>query len=206
MDGQWRRTGRAALRGGRHVRSGPYGPGCQQFESIARDLGQERPDLRADLWSQAGLAWSDAGDGGQAAAAQTRALDLKPNDPDLWIDRGLTYAGLSEWPRAVSDFDRALMLRRNDVEILVLRAAAWRNAGDPAKAIADAQLALKIAPDNTEALLERGYAFLARGDQRAAREDFTKVLRSGAARHQLGEARRGGAAGRSATIENAPGP
>ncbi len=147
-----------------------------QFESIARDLGQERPDLRADLWAQAGQAWSDAGEGGKAAAAQTRALDLKPNDPDLWIDRGLTYAGLSEWPRAISDFDRALALRRNDVEILVLRAAAWRNAGDSTKAMADAELALKIAPDNTEALLERGYAFLARGDRPAAGKDFNKVL------------------------------
>jgi len=147
-----------------------------QFESIARDLGQERPDLRAELWAQAGQAWADTGDGAKAAAAQTRAIDLKPNDPDLWIDRGLTYAGLSEWPRAVSDFDRALALRRNDVEILVLRAAAWRNSGDPARAIADAQLALKIAPDNTEALLERGYALLARGDRSAAQADFAKVL------------------------------
>ena len=147
-----------------------------QFESIARDLGQERPDLRVDLWAQAGQAWSDAGDGPKAAAAQTRAIDLRPNDPDLWIDRGLTYAGLREWPRAVSDFDRALALRRNDVEILVLRAAAWRNSGDATKAMADAQLALKIAPDNTEALLERGYASLARGDRTAAQADFTKVL------------------------------
>jgi len=147
-----------------------------QFESIARDLKKERPDLRADLWSQAGQAWSEAGQLDKAAAAQGNALDLRPDDPELWVDRGLSYATLREWPRAISDFSRALALHPNDVEVLVLRAAAWRNAGNAARAVEDAQLALKAAPDNTAALLERGFSLLARGDAAAARADFTKVV------------------------------
>ncbi|MBV8392650.1 MAG: tetratricopeptide repeat protein [Alphaproteobacteria bacterium] len=168
--------------GARHcVASAMYEAGrpaqaAAQFETIARDLGQDRPDLRADLLAQAGQAWSDAGDVEKAAAAQSRALDLKPGDVELWVDRGLSFATMGQWTRAVSDFDRALALRRDNVEVLVLRAAAWRNAGDAGHAMADAQLALRIAPDNTQALLERGFTFLAQGNQVAARADFTKVL------------------------------
>lgn len=168
--------------GARHCRAismfeaGRHAEAATQLEGIARDMGQERPGLRAELWVQAGQAWSAAGQLDKAAAAQSRALDLKTDDADLWIDRGLSYATLRDWPRAVSDFDRALALRVNNVEILVLRSAAWRNAGEPTRALADAQLALKIAPDNTDALLERGFSYATRGDASRARADFTKVL------------------------------
>jgi Flp pilus assembly protein TadD len=157
--------------------SGKHIEAATQFEAIARDMGRERPGLRAELWAQAGQAWIEAGQAENAAAAQSRALDLKADDPELWVDRGLSYAAMRAWPRAISDFDRALALRANDVEVLVLRAAAWRNSGDPARAAADAERALKIAPDHSEALLERGFDALARGDKSVASTDFTKVLR-----------------------------
>jgi tetratricopeptide (TPR) repeat protein len=148
-----------------------------QFEAIARDMGQDRPGLRAELWAQAGQAWMEAGQAENAAAAQSQALELKSQDADLWIDRGLSYAAMRAWPRAISDFDHALTLRPNNVEILVLRAAAWRNAGDPAKALADADRALKVAPDHSEALLERAFAFQARGDKAGADITFARVLK-----------------------------
>jgi len=148
-----------------------------QLEAIARDMGQERPGLRAELWAQAGQAWIDAGQAENAAAAQSQALELKSQDAELWVDRGLSYAAMRAWPRAISDFDHALALRANNVEILVLRAAAWRNAGDPAKALADADRALNIAPDHSEALLERAFAFLARGDKAGADITFARVLK-----------------------------
>ena len=157
--------------------AGRYVQAAAQFEAIARDMGQDRPGLRAELWAQAGQAFMETGAADKAAEAQSRALDLKANDPDLWVDRGLSYAAMRAWPRAISDFDRALGLRPNDVEILVLRAAAWRNAGNPARALDDTARALKIAPEHSEALLERGFANLARGERGKANDDFNKVLR-----------------------------
>jgi tetratricopeptide (TPR) repeat protein len=157
--------------------AGRYGDAATQFESIARDMGQDRPGLRAELWAQAGQAFMEAGLADRAADMQSRALALKGGDPDLWIDRGLSYAAMRAWPRAISDFDHALGLRPNDVEILVLRAAAWRNSGNAARALEDAARALKIAPDHSEALLERGFASLANGDRRQANDDFNTVLR-----------------------------
>jgi tetratricopeptide (TPR) repeat protein len=157
--------------------AGRYAQAAAQFESIARDMGKDRPGLRAELWAQAGQAFMELGAADKAAEAQSRALELKTNDADLWVDRGLSYAAMQSWPRAISDFDRALGLRANDVEILVLRAAAWRNARNAARAFDDASRALRIAPDHSEALLERGFASLARGDRNSANLDFSQVLR-----------------------------
>jgi len=158
--------------------AGKFVPAATQLEAIERDMGAERPGLRAELLGQAGQAWMEANQAENAAAVQTRALELKPIDVDLWIDRGLSFAAMRAWPRAISDFDRALRIEPNRIEILILRAAAWRNAGDPAKALADAERALKRAPEHSEALLEHGFALLTRGDRKAANADFTKVLKA----------------------------
>ncbi|MDI1282791.1 MAG: tetratricopeptide repeat protein [Reyranella sp.] len=157
--------------------AGKYSQAGAQFEAIARDMGQDRPGLRAELWAQAGQAWLEGGQAEKAAEAQSRALDLKSNDADLWIDRALSYAAMSQWPRAISDLDQALRLRPDDVELLVLRAAAWRNARKPSQAMADVVRALRIAPDHTEALLERGFINLAQGNRGQANDDFNRVLR-----------------------------
>ncbi len=157
--------------------AGRYTQAAAQFESIARDMGMDRPGLRAELWAQAGQAFMEAGLPEKALVAQGKALELKTNDADLWVDRALSFAALKTWPRAISDLDRAIALRPNDVDTLVLRAAAWRNAGSPARALEDANRALKVAPDHSEALLERGFANLARGDRPSANTDFSAVLR-----------------------------
>jgi tetratricopeptide (TPR) repeat protein len=156
--------------------AGRFVPAATQLEAIARDMGQDRPGLRAELYAQAGQGWMEAGQAENAAAAQSRAIDLKADDPDLWIDRGLSYAAMKAWPRAISDFDHALDLRAKDVDTIVLRAAAWRNAGDARKALDDAQYALRLGPDHSEALLERGFAYLALGNATAANADFRKVI------------------------------
>lgn len=156
--------------------AGRFVPAATQLEAIARDMGQERPGLRAELYAQAGQGWMEAGQAENAAAAQSEALALKAGDPDLWIDRGLSYAAMKAWPRAISDFDHALTLRAKDVDTLVLRAAAWRNAGNAQKALEDAQFALRLAPEHSEALLERGFAWLKLGNGSAAAADFRKVI------------------------------
>jgi len=157
--------------------SGKFVPAATQLEAIARDLGGERSGLRAELLAQAGLAWMEANQAENAAAAQSRALELRPNDAELWVDRGLSHAAMRAWPRAIADFDQALRLAPSKVEVLVLRAAAWRNAGDATKALADADRALKLAPEHSDALLEQGFALLARGDRKRANDDFTRVLK-----------------------------
>jgi tetratricopeptide (TPR) repeat protein len=174
--------GQAGGMGARHCmavamfESGRFVPAATQFEAIARDLGAERPGLRAELYAQAGQGWFEANLAENAAAAQSRAIDLKADDADLWIDRSLSFAAMKAWPRCISDLDRALELRPKSIDILVLRAAAWRNAGNPARALEDAQFALRLAPEHSEALLERGFAYLALAKQTEAGADFKKVV------------------------------
>jgi tetratricopeptide (TPR) repeat protein len=157
--------------------AGKYVPAATQLEAIERDMGAERPGLRAELLAQAGQAWMEANQAENAATAQSRALDLKPNDVELWIDRGLSYAAMKSWPRSISDFSHALTLEPYKVEIYVLRAAAWRNAGNPAKAQADADRGLTMAPDGPDLLLERALALQAQGNHKAASLDFNRVLK-----------------------------
>src|SRR5262249_61357142 len=64
-----------------------------QFEAIARDMGQERPGLRAELWAQAGQAWLEAGQAENAAAGPSQALGLKSQEAELWVDRRASYPG-----------------------------------------------------------------------------------------------------------------
>ncbi len=157
--------------------AGRYLQAARQLEAIERDMGNERPGLRAELLAQAGQAWTEANQPEDAARAQSKALGLKTDDPDLWVDRGISYATLRQWPRAISDFERALQLQSGNVETRVLLAAAWRNAGDPTRALAEADRALRSAPEHSGALLEHGFALLARGERAAANDDFNRVLK-----------------------------
>jgi tetratricopeptide (TPR) repeat protein len=157
--------------------SGKHVPAALQLEQIEREMGSDRPGLRAELLAQAGQAWMEANQAENAAAAQSRALELRPQDVELWIDRGLSFAAMQAWPRAISDFDHAIELEPYKVEIYVLRAAAWRNSGNPGRALADADRALTIAPDDPEILLERALALQTQGNHTAAAADLEKVLK-----------------------------
>ena len=53
--------------------AGRYVQAAAQFEAIARDMGSDRPGLRAELWAQAGQAFIEAGAADKAAEAQSRA-------------------------------------------------------------------------------------------------------------------------------------
>jgi len=184
--------------------TGKYVPAATQLEAIERDMGSDRPGLRGELLAQAGQAWMEAGQAENAAAAQSRALELRPQDADLWIDRGLSYAAMRAWPRAISDFGQALTVEPYKVEIYVLRAAAWRNAGNPAQALADTERALTIAPGDPEIMLERGLALQAKGDRAAAAAEFNKVLKKAKAGSET--AKRAEAALRGEASSTAPPP
>ena len=144
--------------------AGKFVPAATQLEAIERDMGTERPGVRAELLGQAGQAWMEANQAENAAAAQSRALDLKPNDADLWVDRGLSYAAMRAWPRAISDFDRALRRAQQGRDPGAARGGVAQ-AGDPPRRWPMPTCA-EGAPDHSEALLERGFALLARGDRK----------------------------------------
>ena len=61
--------------------AGRYSQAAAQFEAIARDMGADRPGLRAELWGQAGQAFIEAGAADKAAEAQSRASTSRATTP-----------------------------------------------------------------------------------------------------------------------------
>ena len=178
--------------------AGRYVQAATQFEAIARDMGRSGPACAPSCGPRRARPGSRPEQAEKAAAAQSRALELKGNDPDLWVDRGLSYAAMRAWPRAISDFDHALTLRPNDVEILVLRAAAWRNAGDPARGAGRR----RSTRSGSRRIIPRRCSSAALPFWRGATATGQQRLRPGAAARAAGlgrgPARRGGPARRAA--------
>src|SRR5215813_12757022 len=74
---------------------------ADQLEKLGTDMSKQRPDLSAEIFAQAGQAWTMAGDLPHALSAETTGLQLAPNDVDLLVDRAVTQAGLNDYKKAV---------------------------------------------------------------------------------------------------------
>jgi len=149
---------------------------ADQLEKLGTDMTKDRPDLAAELFAQAGQAWTMAGDLQHALTAETTGLKLAPDDVDLLVDRAVTQAGLSDYRKSIEDLDKAQGVAPDRADVLTYRASAWRFLNDLAKARADADAALKLDPKNPYALLERGNIRRLTSDPDGARQDWTQVV------------------------------
>jgi len=149
---------------------------AQQLEKLGADMSKDRPDLAAELYGQAGQAWTMANDLQHALSAETAGLQLAADDVDLLVDRAVTQAALNDYRKAVEDLDKAQGIAPDRADILAYRASAWRFLDDLAKARTDADAALKIDPKNAYALLERGNIRRLTNDQEGARQDWMQVV------------------------------
>jgi len=147
-----------------------------QLEKLGTDVSKQRPDLAAELFAQAGQAWTMANDLPHALAAQTAGLQFAADDVDLLVDRAMTQAGLNDYKKAVEDLDKAQGIAPDRADILAYRASAWRFLNDLVRARADADAALQIDPKNAYALLERGNIRRLTNDKEGARQDWTQVM------------------------------
>lgn len=137
---------------------------------------EEKPALKAELFGQAGQAWTMANDNTRALNARNEALALAPDNVELLIDRAFSYRDQEDFRSAVADLDRAHDLAPERPDILAYRASAWRFLKDNEKALADADAALTLDPENPEALLERGIIKRLTNDPEGARADWMQVV------------------------------
>jgi len=147
-----------------------------QLEKLGTDMSKDRPDLAAELYAQAGQAWTMAGDLKRALTAETTGLTFAPSDVDLLVDRAVTQAGLNDYKKSIEDLDKAQGIDPDRADVLTYRASAWRFLNDLAKARADADAALTLDPKNPYALLERGNIRRLTSDPDGARQDWTQVV------------------------------
>lgn len=150
--------------------------GAQMLERAAESIKEEKPVLAAELYGQAGQAWTMADDVTHAVNAQNEGLALAPDNVDLLVDRAISYAAKQDYRSAVADLDRAHELAPERADVLTYRASAWRFLKDNKSALADADEALRLDPENAEALLERGNIKRLINDPEGARTDWMQVV------------------------------
>ena len=149
---------------------------AQMMERAAESIRAEKPILAAELYGQAGQAWTMADDVTHALNAQNEGLALAPDNTDLLVDRAISYAAKQDYRSAVADLDKAHELDAYRADILTYRASAWRYLRDNKKALEDAEAALALEPQNPEALLERGIIRRLTDDPEGARIDWMQVM------------------------------
>jgi tetratricopeptide (TPR) repeat protein len=152
-----------------------YKEGAQHLETLAQEMVHAPPELRAGVLDQAAQAWLLAGDPARGYAAETGALNLKPNDPDLLVDRAEAAGAAGWYAKAIADLDRVLKTDPGRADALIYRASAYRAEGRLAPALTDVDRALKQNPGSAPALLERGNIRRLQGDIDDAREDWTSA-------------------------------
>ncbi len=155
---------------------GDHEAAATRFETLARELPPNRPDLRAEMLGHAGQAWLLAGRPVRASQVQSEAISLNPNDPRLLVDRAVSFMTDKRHAAAISDLDRALVLAPDFVDAYLYRATAKRYLQDIGGAWVDVTDALTLAPNLPAALLERGILKLFDGDRVGARDDWLAVI------------------------------
>jgi tetratricopeptide (TPR) repeat protein len=154
---------------------GKYGEAATRLETLANE--SVRADaVRAEMLAQASQAWNLLGNIQRADAALRGALTLAPGNPDLMLDKAVLMAQIGHYQEAVEVLSAVLRAQPNRIEALTLRASAFRYLDNLDGAEDDINTALKLDPDYTEALLERGILHRMKGDDKAAREDWLRVV------------------------------
>lgn len=153
-----------------------YALAGDQLETLGKEMVREAPSLRAQVLSQAGEAWLQAGDPGKAEADVTAAIGLDPRDPSLLVERARVHAAAKDYKAAKEDLNRALTGGAARGEVLTYRAAANRYLGDVGAARQDADAAVAAAPGSADAWLERANIRRLQKDDKGARADWIKVL------------------------------
>jgi tetratricopeptide (TPR) repeat protein len=100
----------------------------------------------ASKYYDAGMGAEKAGDGGEAVAQYTQALQINPRFVEALVQRGVAHTSLKEFDQAIEDETRALELRPTSYEALYNRARAYWQSKRYDKAFADYRKALKTYP------------------------------------------------------------
>ncbi len=110
----------------------------------------------ARLWVQASLAWLDASDTAEAAAAIEKAIVLEPGNGDTKIIAAKVYSAAASWQSAEDAVTEAEKSGVVTPEGFIIRARARRALGRDMAAAEDVANALNLDPFNLDALVVRG--------------------------------------------------
>ncbi len=124
-----------------------------------------------------GVAALEAGDGAQAAALFTKAIELNPDWVEAYVNRGQAFVLQGQLDQALKDFTQALGLDPDSFEALYNRGRVYTMQGKPEKAVADYTAALKLKNDDWQVYYNRGNAYLDQEKFKEALADYDKALK-----------------------------
>lgn len=153
-----------------------FAEAAPELEAIAGAMGGTDQADKVRLYRQAGQVWMMAEDIDRAIAAQTRGLELAPDDLELLVDRGLTLSYRKQYWEALDDFNAAHEQAPERADILTFMGTAYRYLETYDLAMELITEALNLEPDNPDALLERGILRRLSADNDGARADWTRVV------------------------------
>lgn len=131
---------------------------------------------QAELFAQAGRAWTGAGRLEQAETALGRALALAPGNGGYHLDRAIVRGNAGRNFAALEDLNDTLQIAPGNIEALVLRAAAWRRVGAQDLAAQDVAEALRLDPRRAGAWVERAKLAEAAGNTAGATAAYRQAL------------------------------
>lgn len=140
------------------------------------DLPNVKPDDKANLLYQRGLAHTYLGEHSEAAADHEQAGKLNVSHLGAYVGAADAYAAAGETEKASAAFDRAVKSFPTNPLVYNNRGMFHQNAGETDAAIADFTQAIQIDANYYMAYTNRGFALLDQGDAAAAVNDFTKSL------------------------------
>lgn len=148
------------------------------FFELAERLVRAADAVRAEIYGQAGDAFSIAGNEASALRAYDNAIARMPGEAAYYTGRARAKAVAGNWEGARDDAAEALAIDPFSVESLMLRSAANRTLGYPRAALADANRAVELRPRDLDVLLERGLVHRALGDKASAYADWLAVTQN----------------------------
>ena len=117
------------------------------------------------------------GNYGEAIAAYTEAIRLKPSDAAAYVNRGVAKGNLGQYVAAKLDYDAALRLNPGLAAAYHNRGIAKDRLGEHVGAISDYDAALRLKPDLAAAYVSRGNAKSDLGEHVGAISDYDAALR-----------------------------
>lgn len=147
------------------------------FFALAERLTRADDAMRAEIYAQAGDAWSIAGSSDSSIRAYDNAIARMPEEATYYTGRARVKAIAGNWEGTRADAAEALARNPFSMESLLLRSAANRKLGYPRAALVDANNAVELKPHDLDALLERGLVHHALGDRANAFADWLAVTR-----------------------------
>jgi WD40 repeat protein/serine/threonine protein kinase/tetratricopeptide (TPR) repeat protein len=163
---------------GRRIASGSY-----DWTAKVWDLDASRAEVLARrdavALADSGESFLEMGRWEQAAAALSRALELKLDTPPLRVARGRAFARLGQTQRAEADFAQALKLAGASSSPYSARALgeAFLEMGHWDQAVAALTRALELKLDTPALRLARGRAFARLGQTQQAEADFAEAVK-----------------------------